>query len=118
MKLINRSAFSLLPKQAFADWANALSADELNEQLSLEDHRREASVYMVDEFQDETDVPRLLEQHFTSMFENELAAWDEFGDDWPDARSFELFQQWFDVTPQVIAIDLSAEPLMLAPLTD
>lgn len=118
MKLINRSAFSLLPKQPFADWANAQAADELNVPMSLEDHRREASVYMVDEFQDETDITRLQQQHFAAMFENELAAWDEFGDDWPAERSFDVFQEWFDVTPQVIAVDLSAQPLMLAPLTD
>ena len=52
------------------------------------------------------------------MFENELSAWDEFADDWPAERSLEVFQQWFDITPQVIAVDLAAEPLMLAPLTD
>lgn len=118
MKLLNRSAYSLLPKQAFADWANALAAEELNQAMTLAEHRREASVYMVDEFQEEADIERLLQQHYAAMFENELAAWDEFGDDWPAERSYDMFRNWFDVTPQVIAVDLATQPLMLAPLND
>ena len=62
--------------------------------------------------------PRDAVEYVLEMFENELAAWDEFGDHWPEPLSRERFLEWFELKPQLMAIDLSAEPLMLAPLMD
>jgi len=117
MKLINRSAFAILPRQPFVDWANQ-QQDELNEAMSLEEHRAEGSVYLAQEFQTEADVQSELERHFLSIFENELAAWDEFGDNWPVDRSLAVFLEWFEVQPQVMAVDLLQQPLLLAALED
>ncbi|MDO6562016.1 hypothetical protein Q4488_01365 [Amphritea sp. 1_MG-2023] len=117
MKLINRSGFAVLPRQPFVDWANR-QQDALNEALTLAEHRAEGSVYLSEEFQAEADISEQLAQHFDAIFVNELAAWDEFGDDWPENRTLDLFLQWFDVTPQVVAIDLLQTPLLLAPLED
>lgn len=120
MKLLNRAALAVLPKQPFADWANGLAADEdgLNQTLSLEEHRSEGTVYLIDEVQSEEDFEAALAQHWASIFENELAAWDEFGDDWPKARTQVLFDQWFEVKPQVMALDLAAAPMMMASLEE
>ena len=118
MKLINRSAFAILPLQSFVDWANAQGEDELNQPMSLAEHRAEGSVYLIEEFQSEEDVQHQLELHFAKIFENELAAWDEFGDNWPGNRSLELFSQWFEVQPQVMAVDLLKTPLLMAPLDE
>ncbi|SEQ53906.1 hypothetical protein SAMN03080615_01909 [Amphritea atlantica] len=117
MKLINRSGFAVLPRQPFVDWASQ-QQDELNQPMSLDEHRAEGSVYLTEEFHSETDVSQQLALHYENIFANELAAWDEFGDHWPQNRTLELFLQWFDVTPQVLAVDLLQTPLMLAPLED
>lgn len=117
MKLINRSGFAVLPRQPFADWANQ-QHDKLNQQMNLEEHRAEGNVYLTEEFQSEEDLPEQLSQHFEKIFDNELAAWDEFGDYWPQQRTLELFLQWFEIIPQVMAIDLLQEPLLMAPLAD
>ncbi|WP_417224041.1 hypothetical protein [Amphritea sp.] len=117
MKLINRSGFAVLPRQPFVEWANQ-QQDELNQTMSLADHRAEGSVYLAEEFQSEEDITEQLAQHYGSIFENELAAWDEFGDHWPEQRTLALFHKWFEVIPQVMAVDLLQEPLLLAPLAD
>lgn len=117
MKLINRSGFAILPRQPFVDWANQ-QHDELNQQLSLEEHRAEGSVYLTEEFQSEEDLSEQLAQHYEKIFDNELAAWEEFGDHWPEERTLELFLEWFEVIPQVMAIDLLKKPLLMAPLED
>lgn len=119
MKLLNRSAFAVLPRQPFADWANGLpDSDELNHRLTLEEHRREGTVYLIGEVASEADLEQALAQHWHSIFENELAAWDEMADHWPDPLSFELFQSWFEATPQVMVIDLERAPIMTAMLDE
>lgn len=117
MKLINRSGFTVLPRQPFVDWANQ-QQDDLNQSMSLEEHRSEGSVYLTDEFQSEEDVSQQLSAHFEKIFINELAAWDEFGDNWPEGRTLALFLAWFEVMPQVMAVDLLDAPLLLAPLEE
>jgi len=118
MKLLNRSAFAVLPCQPFVDWVNQLPHDEegINEVLTLDEHRQEGTVYLIDEVDSEQALEEALAQHWAAMFENELAAWDEFGDHWPESRSLEVFLQWFELKPQVLALDLSQQPLMTAAL--
>lgn len=118
MKLLNRSAFAVVPKQPFVDWANNLEADHegYNETLSLTDHQREGTVYLVGEVQSDADFQNAIGQFWSKMFENELAAWDEMADAWPDNRTQEMFLAWFELKPQVMTIDLVSEPLMTASL--
>ncbi len=120
MKLLNRSAFVVLPRQPFVDWSNGLDvdADGLNQQLSLEEQRREGTVYMIDEVNSEADFQQALQGQWRNIFQNELSAWDELGDFWPHELSFEKFQQWFDVYPQIMALDLSTQPLLMATLEE
>jgi len=116
MKLLNRSAFSVLPRQPFVDWVNRLPDDELSQPMTLDEHRQEGTVYLVDEFESEDSVDQTLAASWAQIFENELAAWDEFGDSWPADRSQAMFKEWFEVQPQVLALDLSSQPLMTARL--
>ncbi|MFW1677003.1 hypothetical protein ACFVYJ_04385 [Pontibacter sp. JAM-7] len=118
MKLLNRSAFVVLPKQPFVDWTNGLDvdADGLHQHLSLDEQRREGTVYLIDEVVSEHDFAQYLERCWQSIFQNELSAWDELGDLWPPTVDFDIFQQWFDVYPQIMAIDLSEKPMLLAQL--
>lgn len=120
MKLLNRSAFVVLPRQPFVDWSNGLDvdADGLNQQLSLEEQRREGTVYMIDEVNSEADFQQALQGQWRNIFQNELSAWDELGDFWPHELNFEKFQQWFDVYPQIMALDLSTQPLLMATLEE
>jgi len=117
MKLLNRSAFAVLPRQPFVDWVSSLPADEdLPTRMTLEEHREEGTVYLMDELESEDSIEQALAQHWQAMLENELAAWDEFGDHWPAERSRSLFLAWFELKPQVMVLDLSAQPLMTAKL--
>lgn len=116
MKLLNRSAFVVLPKMPFVQWTHQLQGDELHEQISLEEQRREGTVYLIDEVATEEDFQQTLQQQWQMIFQNELSAWDEFGEQWPTELSYALFEAWFDVYPQVMALDLSSQPLLLASL--
>lgn len=118
MKLLNRSAFSLLPNQPFVDWANSLPVDEdgMNTAMTLLEHRQEGSVYLIEEVDCPEAFEKAVEENWQVMFQNELSAWDEFADDWPEPLTRELFEQWFEWVPQVLAFDLAKRPLMTAAL--
>ncbi|WP_207062020.1 hypothetical protein [Motiliproteus sp. SC1-56] len=115
MKLINRSALLVLPRQPYVDWVNGLETDisGLEAPLSLEAHRAEGRVYLVTEGGENADVAAQLDRLWRRIWDNELGAWDEFGDAWP-APSRALFERWFEVAPQLICFDLADEPLLVA----
>ena len=112
MKLLNRSGLSIRPRQPFADWISSHTADA----PSLDELRREAMLYLINEVEQEQDFIDAIDQHWQTIFRNELEAWDEFGDHWPTELTPELFEQWFDLDVQLMTFDLSGEPLMLANL--
>ncbi len=123
MKLLNRAAFALLPCQPFADWVGTLPADaqqepDQHQDTSLAALRAEGTLYLIDEVFSEADFDAAVQRHWRQMFENELSAWDEFADHWPAELSLALFEAWFELKPQLMAIDLSSSPLLLAPLQE
>lgn len=113
IKLLNRSALVVRPRQPLADWAARVAPQEA---ADLETLRREGTVYLIDEVEQESSFAEVLETGWRPVFENELAAWDEFGDHWPKPLSRALFEQWFELEPQILAFDLSAQPLLRAAL--
>ena len=117
MKLLNRSAITLLAKEPFARWIASLpEGDELNQPTSLEELRREGNIYLMTEAEHESDFAKVLVDEWDNLWRNELAAWDEFGDYWPSQRSLAVFKEWFEISHQVMAFDLSSEPLLVAKL--
>lgn len=113
IKLLNRSALVVRPKQPLADWVADVAPEEKTDLQSL---RREGTVYLIDEAEQESSFAQALENGWRLIFANELSAWDEFGDHWPQPLERSLFEQWFEVEPQILAFDLSAQPLLRAKL--
>jgi hypothetical protein len=119
MKLINRSSFTLLAAAPFAQWVASLDGkigiEEGYERLSLEQLREAGSVYLIDEVAQESDFTEMLSLNWQKIFENELSAWEAFGDYWP-VISHDLFELWFETQTNVMTFDLSHEALMTAEL--
>lgn len=113
IKLLNRSAIVIRPKQPLADWAARVAPDEETDLPTL---RMEGTVYLIDEVEEERDFVNALAKGWRAIFENELSAWDEFGDHWPESRSQMMFEQWFEAEPQILTFDLSAQSLLRAEL--
>jgi hypothetical protein len=118
MKLLNRSAITLLARAPFAEWIAGLPLDSelISVPTSLEELRKEGNVYLINEVDEEADFADALKHSWEMIFKNELAAWDEFGDHWPENLSYELFVQWFERANQIMTFDVSDEVLLLAPL--
>ncbi len=100
MEALERSAITITYKKPFIDWNNRLSPD-----LPLEENMLgESKTYLVDAIFDAPD--KLIKKHYKTIFEEELEGiWiDE--NDWPQNRSFKLFNEWFSYEISDIVIDL------------
>lgn len=109
MKLLNRSALSVKPTQAFVDWINSLEPTMGDDDLTLDDVDRENTVYLIPEM----DTPEALEgfvrERYMEVLENELRAWEEDERQWPEAVDWALFQRFLTVEHSYLAIDLDNE---------
>lgn len=119
MKLLNRSALSVKPTQAFVDWINSLEPTVGDDDLMLDDVDRENTVYLIPEM----DTPEALEvfvrERYMEILESELRAWEEDERQWPESLDWALFQRFVRVEHSYLAIDLDDEaPLEIAELDD
>lgn len=118
MKLLNRSALMLIPRQPYVDWVNSLPADisELEQPLERQQLTAEGRVYLIDEYEAEQSLVPVIERYGLALLKNELGAWDEFAEHWPDPLANELISQWFELRLLPLAFDAESGPLMAAVL--
>lgn len=118
MKLLNRISVGVQPRQPYVDWVNSLPTEltEIAEPLTLQQHQQESRVYLLDESDQEGAALVLNSKLWERIFTNELSAWDEFADHWPEL-TLERFQNWFVLLEMPVVFDVAEEPLLRAELT-
>ena len=107
---INRSALIVQPTERYLAWLHAV--DPTSRNLSLDDLRGEAHIYLIPECDTEDDLNRVLKRCFDDIFTEELAGWFNIPDVWPDRRTVKMFREWFDVEFASMITDLSDFPLL------
>jgi hypothetical protein len=107
MSFLYRHGLLISRKQPYLDWANGVAADgaSLTDALS----RRNRSLYLVPEVDGEPDLAALIDEYWSSIFEEELSGWVIETDEWPEPRTRELFDEWFDVELNDSVFDLTPE---------
>ncbi len=106
MKLVNRSALSVKPTQAFVDWINLLEPTEEGDDLTLSDVDQESTVYLIPEMDTEEALHTYVRERYLDILENELSAWEEDYRMWPDALDWELFERFLLVEFSYLSVDL------------
>ena len=81
MTTINRTAIIVMPGQPFLDWLHG--ADLTSRELSLEDLRREPTVYLLPECQNEEEARQFLAEVCSEIFEEQLNGWYRVPSSWP-----------------------------------
>ena len=112
MKLLNRTALLVRPKQPFVDWVNSLEEDAsllLAQGDSINDH----NIYLVDEVLDDNHLENVLRRIHRFIFESELFGWWTEERDWPKQRGYKTFRAWFNVEYHTMITDLGKKPLVL-----
>ena len=91
----NHSAFVLIPEAPMLAWVQEVNDEDLTMDILFD----ESEVYLVPSFETDDELDKALEKFWPRMFDIELTAWSRDKNNWPKNRSFEMFQQWFKLTP-------------------
>jgi hypothetical protein len=107
MTFLYRFALTVTRRQPYIDWANSVDDDgpELTEEL---DHDRR-TIYLVPEAATEPDVESLIAEFWEQIFERELSLWMDDEGTWPQARTREMFNAWFESEVTSGVCDLTPE---------
>jgi hypothetical protein len=113
MSFLYRHGLLISRKKPYLDWANSLDDEEAS--LSLEVSGANRSLYLVPEVAGQPDLSDLVEEFWVRIFEEELGAWMIDPQTWPNPRTREMFDEWFDVELNDSVFDLTPdEPLTQA----
>lgn len=108
---LNRTVIMLGPKQPFLDWLNNVDPDD--ESLTVDDLRDDNEVFLIPQYNDNTDSEKWVEMRWGFLFEHMLMGWVDDEALWPQDRTLEMFREWFEIEIHTMAWDLSDEPLIV-----
>ena len=110
MITINRTGIVVRPGQPFLDWLHR--ADPTSSELSLEDLRREPTVYLLPECENEGEARKCLKEVCGQILEEQLDGWYRVPSSWPGRRDLDAFDRWFEWSFHSVVVDLCDEPLL------
>ncbi|HNX70492.1 hypothetical protein [Rivihabitans pingtungensis] len=114
MYFVDRAVAVIKPKQAFADWLNAVPDNDM--ELSLDSLRADSTVILIPEFNEPEEGVAYIDDIFEQLFAMELSSWYDDPSLWPQDRSLKTFWEWFDVEIHSTLIDSVDADLNNAPL--
>lgn len=86
---VNRHVITIKPKQALLNWINAIYPD-------MKEDGSETSAYLVKAHVSREATEKWLQKDFGAIFENELNERHQDEADWPQKRTFKMFNEWFE----------------------
>lgn len=100
-KIINRNAIVVKPKKPLLDWINFLYPDPENPVTQVE-----GDIYLIQEMDSTEEIEKWLKRNFDQIFQNELNDWHTDEKNWPQKRTFKIFQEWFEYRIHYMVLDL------------
>ena len=106
MTAINRCAVGIGPRQPLIDWIRQVSGDH-----DMSWGANEDGLYLLPEYEDDSEAKVVLEDSYERIFEAELQSWCRDPALWPSPRTFALFREWFEICFYDLVDDLSRKEL-------
>jgi len=110
MITINRTAIVVMPGQRFLDWLHR--ADPTSGGLRLEDLRRQPTIYVLPECENEGEAREYLEEMCGEIFEEQLNGWYRVPASRPSRRDLDAFDRWLEWSLHSMVVDLCDVPLL------
>jgi hypothetical protein len=113
MRVVNRTAMSVVGAQPFIDWTDSRDADFAKGALAVSVARTKTygTAILLPEFDDEADLLEWVEENYGWLFEFQLSAWTEDESAWPAERTLKMFRQWFRVDIHTVVIDVGEDDI-------
>ena len=109
MQSINRTAVVIRPKQPFVDWLNSVPDEEI--EFTLERVSDDNLTFLIPPYNNPDESLACVKKIYDQLFEFELFGWVETEEIWPQNRTWELFQEWFEIEINSEVFDLVDEEI-------
>jgi hypothetical protein len=106
MRIVNRTAVTIVGVEPYVDWARARDADFNKNALTVARTKAYGSAFLLPEFDLEEELQEWVEENFTWLFEFQLSAWTEDESAWPAVRDLKTFREWFRVDIHSVVVDV------------
>jgi hypothetical protein len=111
MRVINRTAVTLVGAKPYLDWTRAKEAGFDTGTLRVVRARTFGSAFLLPEFELEEDVQEWVEENAGWLFEFQLAAWTDNEAEWPATRDLKAFREWFRVDIHNVVVDVAEDDI-------
>lgn len=102
---LRRSIIALLPRQPFVDWLRAQPGEkDANLRRS---HEHNSISFLVPYPMNTHEAVRVIPEHWPRFFAQMLERVRQNPHDWPEDRTWEMFQQWFEIEYRDVVLDIS-----------
>ncbi len=105
--VMNRSIVNLYHKQIFIDWLKYIREED----FSKTQKHIEPISFLINDFEYQSDYDNWLIKNFSKLFEIRLSYSCVDKTLWPEIRTFDVFNQWFEVRHSNLIIDLGEGPV-------
>jgi len=105
MRVVNRTAVSLVGGQRYVEWTRGHDADTAKGTLTVPRAKPYGTVILLPEFELEEDIQEWIEENAHWLFEFQLAAWTDDESSWPATRDLSTFREWFTVEIHSVVVD-------------
>jgi hypothetical protein len=107
MRVINRTAVTVIGAQPYIDWTRQQDADANKGSLTVSRAKTYGTAYLLPEFELEEDLQEWVEDNATLIFEFQLGAWTEDESAWPENRDVKTFREWFRLDIHSVVVDMA-----------
>lgn len=105
MRLVNRTAITLVGREPYQEWAHTRDADFAKSTVTVARTRIHGGCVLLPEFDLEEDLLEWVEDNYAWLFEFQLAAWTADESAWPKERDVKMFREWFRVEIHDTVVD-------------
>ena len=107
MRLLNRTAISLVGAQPYVDWMHKTDSAVARNALTVARAKPFGTAVLLPELELEEDVQEWVEENAAWLFEFQLSAWTDDESTWPTTRDLKMFREWFRVDIHNVVVDVA-----------
>jgi hypothetical protein len=107
MRLVNRTAISIVGAQPYIDWTRQTDSTAERGTVSVPRATPFGTAVLLPEFELEEDVQEWVEENAGWLFEFQLSAWTDDESTWPATRDLRTFREWFRVDVHNVVVDVA-----------
>lgn len=105
MDIVNRSAVFLRPRHPYLEWTKLDDKEGLADSV-FETMRTDPALYLLPAWEDDDEEREVVREFWPALFEEMLEGWVLDESMWPTKRTYEMFQEWFDVETHSMLVDI------------